>query len=45
MGNFSDAVIAQVWEMAKIPDEGIKDKRRKDYAGAWINRDQYGNSN
>jgi 5-methylcytosine-specific restriction endonuclease McrA len=42
MSNFSDQMIQRVWEKAKIVDGYDKDVRRKDYAGAWINRQDYG---
>lgn len=42
MGNFSESVITKVWEKAIIQDESKKNEWRKDYAGAWINRGQYG---
>lgn len=42
MGNFTDNQVQQVWEKAKVINAKTKDEWRQDYAGAWINRNQYG---
>ena len=40
---FSDDEIQKVWNKAKKIDGEDEDVYRKDYAGAWIKRDEYGN--
>ena len=42
MFNISDALIDQIWEKAKIVDGYDSTRWRKDFAGAWIKKDQYG---
>jgi 5-methylcytosine-specific restriction endonuclease McrA len=42
MANISDEVIEQVWQKAQIVSNNNPNVFRKDYAGAWIRRDQYG---
>ncbi len=42
MSNYSEAKLNQIWEKATIVNEVEKNVWRKDYAGAWINKDQYG---
>ncbi|MFD0963239.1 HNH endonuclease signature motif containing protein [Pseudofulvibacter geojedonensis] len=42
MSNFSEDIINSVWEKAEIVNEGSKNEWRQDYAGAWINKNQYG---
>lgn len=39
---FTKAEIDFVWSIAKVAIGADKDKWRKDYAGAWICRDAYG---
>lgn len=42
MSNFTETIINKVWEKATRVD-GIDPSRwRKDFAGAWIQKDQYG---
>ena len=41
MDNKSDN-IQEIWEKAVIQDNNNPEMYRKDYAGAWIKRDQYG---
>lgn len=43
MSDYSEKQLNEVWEKAKIVNQDSKDEWRKDYAGAWINRNQYGN--
>lgn len=45
MADFSDDIIEQVWQRAKIVANNNPDVFRQDYAGAWIRRDQYGQKN
>ena len=45
MADFSDDIIEQVWQRAKIVANNNPDVFRQDYAGAWIRRDQYGQRN
>ncbi len=40
--NLSNNVIEEVWQKAYIDANNNPDIFRKDYAGAWIRRDQYG---
>ena len=42
MADFSEDIIEQVWQRAKIVANNNPDVFRQDYAGAWIRRDQYG---
>jgi hypothetical protein len=42
MSNYSEKQLNEVWEKAKAGNQGTKDEWRKDYAGAWINRNKYG---
>lgn len=42
---FSDTIIQQVWEMAQTVAGNNPNIWRKDFAGAWIRRDQYGMRN
>ena len=42
MAYFSDAIIDLVWERAKRVEGYDPAKWRQDFAGAWIQRDQYG---
>lgn len=42
MADFSEEIIEQVWQKAKIISNNNPDLFRQDYAGAWIKRDQYG---
>ena len=42
---FSEEEIQDVWNKAKKIDGEDEDVYRKDYAGAWIKRDEYGNTN
>ena len=42
MGNFTDDKIKAVWEKAKSIDGYDADKYRQDLAGAWIQKDKYG---
>ena len=41
MADFSDELIEQVWQKAKIVSNNNPDIFRQDYAGAWIRRDLY----
>jgi 5-methylcytosine-specific restriction endonuclease McrA len=43
MSVYSEKQINDVWESAIIVIEYSKNEWRKDYAGAWINKNQYGN--
>lgn len=40
--NFTDEEIKKVWEKATKQPNNNPDVFRKDYAGAWIRRDDYG---
>lgn len=40
--NLADNVIEEIWQKAYIDSNNNPDIFRKDYAGAWIRRDQYG---
>lgn len=40
--NLAENVIEEVWQKAYIDANNNPDIFRKDYAGAWIRRDQYG---
>lgn len=42
--SFSEDEIQKVWNKAKIVEGEDKCLYRKDYAGAWIKRDEYGNT-
>lgn len=42
MCNFTREQIEQVWSKARIVPNNAPNVFRKDYAGAWIRRDQYG---
>lgn len=42
MADFSDELIEQVWQKARIVQNNNPDIFRQDYAGAWIRRDLYG---
>ena len=42
MANFSENKIQSIWEKASIIDGQDPDVYRQDLAGAWIQRDQYG---
>lgn len=43
MSEFSQETINKVWKKAKIQTDVQEDKWRKDYAGAWIKKSEYGN--
>ena len=43
--NFTQEEIDSVWKKAIIQPGNNPDIFRKDYAGAWIKKDQYGNAN
>ena len=43
MSNWSEKQVQQVWEKGKTVPNNDKDKFRKDFAGAWIKRDEHGN--
>ena len=45
MSDYSEKQLDEVWAKAKIVNEDSKNELRKDYAGAWIKRSQYGNHN
>lgn len=45
MPMYSEKIIQQVWEMAQTVDGNNPNIWRKDIAGAWIRRDQYGMRN
>lgn len=45
MANFGKEIIQQVWEKAKIDPNNDPNIFRKDYAGAWIRRMDYGIEN
>ncbi len=45
MTDFSEDLIEQVWQKAQIVPNNNPDIFRKDYAGAWIRRDLYGQRN
>lgn len=42
MAYFSDNMIDLLWNKAKVENGYDPNKWRKDFAGAWIQRDQYG---
>lgn len=42
MANVSEKTLDEIWEKATPVDGYSQDKWRKDFAGAWIQRDQYG---
>lgn len=42
--DFTDNEIERVWEKASIIENNNPNKFRKDYAGAWIKRSDYGNT-
>jgi hypothetical protein len=42
MSDFDEAIIQKVWEKAIIDPNNSPDIFRKDYAGAWIKRSDYG---
>lgn len=42
MANWTENIIDAVWKRANVVDGYDSDKWRKDYAGAWICRTQYG---
>lgn len=42
MANFSEEIISLVWEKAQKDSNNNPAVFRKDYAGAWIRRDAYG---
>lgn len=43
MANVSKQILDEIWEKHAIPVSGYSpDKWRKDFAGAWLLRDQYG---
>lgn len=42
MANFDESTIQQVWMKARQEANNDPNIYRKDYAGAWIRRDQYG---
>lgn len=42
MGNYSDELIEQMWDKAKVIDGYDSNRWRQDFAGAWIKKDQYG---
>lgn len=42
MADFSEKQIQAVWEKGKVADKFDSKKYRKDMAGAWMVRDQYG---
>lgn len=43
MANFDENIIQAVWEKATIDPNNDPKVFRKDYAGAWIRRNDYGN--
>ena len=43
MANFTEAQIQEVWVKGKIVDGYDANHHRKDLAGAWMQRDEYGN--
>ena len=45
MAEFTSEQIEQVWQKALIAPNNNPNVFRKDYAGAWIRRDQYGDRN
>jgi hypothetical protein len=45
MADFSEETIEAVWRKAVVQANNSPDKFRKDYAGAWIKRNEYGNRN
>ena len=45
MSNFSEETIQKVWEKGTVVFNNDPAVWRKDYCGAWINRNQYGNRN
>lgn len=42
MANFDEKTINLIWEKAMIDPNNDPNMFRKDYAGAWIRRDKYG---
>jgi 5-methylcytosine-specific restriction endonuclease McrA len=42
MATFDEYIIEQVWQKASKVQNNAPNIYRKDYAGAWIRRDQYG---
>ena len=44
MNGFSDILIEDIWNKASIVEGYLPEKWRKDFAGAWIQRDEYGRS-
>lgn len=42
MGYYTEAFIEQIWLKAKVIEGYDSSKWRQDFAGAWIQRDQYG---
>lgn len=42
MSHFSNSLLDQLWNKADIEEGFNPDKWRKDFAGAWIQRDQFG---
>lgn len=44
MAHFSEEIIGQVWQKSTQVDRNDPNIWRKDIAGAWIRRDQYGKS-
>lgn len=42
MASVSERILNEIWEKAASEDGYSPDKWRKDFAGAWIQRDQYG---
>ncbi len=45
MAYFDEKIINYVWEKANIVDDADPKIWRKDYAGAWIKKSEYGNCN
>lgn len=45
MANFDESLIQAIWEKAKVDPNNDPKVFRKDYAGAWIRRMDYGNRN
>ncbi len=45
MTDFSEEIIKSVWQKAIVQANNDPDIFRKDYAGAWIKRSEYGNRN
>ena len=42
MPSFSETLIDQIWEKATVVEGFDASRWRKDFAGAWIQKDQYG---